>query len=57
MERADVILGHNVEYTGSMPRLPILALECSKGGHLERGGMPKGLEIWPFQGVNADEIA
>ncbi len=31
-----MILGHNVEYTGSMSRLPILVLECSKGGHLER---------------------
>ena len=37
MECVDVILGHNVEYTGSMLRLPILVLECSKGSHLERG--------------------
>ncbi len=35
MERADVILGHNVEYTGSMSRLPILVPECSKGRQLE----------------------
>ncbi len=37
MERVDVILGHNVQYTGSMSRLPILVLECSKEGHLEGG--------------------
>ncbi len=30
-----MILGHNVEYTGSVSRLSILVLECSKGGHLE----------------------
>ncbi len=38
VERVDVILGHNVEYTGSTSRLPILVLECSKGSHLEGGG-------------------
>ncbi len=32
-----MILGHNVEYMASMSRLPILVLECSKGGHQERG--------------------
>ncbi len=37
VEHVDMILGHNVEYTGSMSRLPILVLECSKGGHLEGG--------------------
>ncbi len=37
MERVDVILGHNVEYTGSMLRLPVMVLECSKGSHLEGG--------------------
>ncbi len=36
VERVDLILGNNVEYIGSMSRLPILALECSKGSHLER---------------------
>ncbi len=41
MEHVDVILGHNVEYTGSMSRLSILVLECSKGGHLEEGGHAK----------------
>ncbi len=46
MEHVDAILGHNVEYTGSMSRLPILVLECSKGGHLEGGGgMPSRTEI------------
>ncbi len=29
VEHIDVILGHNVEYTRSMSRLPILVLECS----------------------------
>ncbi len=37
VERVAVILGHNVQYTGSMLRLPILELECSKEGHLEGG--------------------
>ena len=32
-----MILGHNVEYMGSMSRLPTLVLEGSKGGHLEGG--------------------
>ncbi len=41
-----MILGHNVEYTGSMSRLPILVLECSNGDHLEGGGaMPNRREI------------
>ena len=34
VERVEVILGHNVVYTGLMSRLPILVLECSKGDHL-----------------------
>ncbi len=37
VERVDVILGHNVQYTGSMSRLPILVLECSKERQLEGG--------------------
>ncbi len=36
MEHIDVILGHHVEHRDSMSRLPILVVECSKGGHLER---------------------
>ncbi len=35
VERADVFLGHDVEYRGAKSRLPILVLERSKGGHLE----------------------
>ncbi len=38
MGRVAVILGHNVEYTGSMSRLLILVPECSKGSHPEGGG-------------------
>ena len=44
VERVSVILGHNVEYTGSTSRLPILVLECSNGGHLEWGPCQKGLK-------------
>ncbi len=38
-----MILGHNVECTAAMPRLPILMLECSKGSHLERRACLTGL--------------
>ena len=37
VERVDVRLGHIVECTGSMSRLPILVLQCSKGRQLEKG--------------------
>ncbi len=48
---------HNVQYTGSMLRLPILVLECSKGRQLQgAGGMPNRREIWLFEGLNMDEI-
>ncbi len=57
VEQVDVRLGHNIEYTGSMSRLPILVLECSKGGHLEGGGMPNRTEKWLFEGENVDEMA
>ncbi len=57
MEHVDVILGHNVEYTGSMSGLPTLVLKCSKGRHLEgRGRMPNRTEIWSFQRVKVDEM-
>ncbi len=56
MQRVDVILGHNVEYTGSMPRLPILVLECSKELPGE-GGTVRRIEIWLFEGVKFDEDA
>ncbi len=49
MERVDVILGHNVDYRGSMLRLPILVLKWSKGSHLEGGGgILNRIEIWHF---------
>ncbi len=51
-----MILGHNVEYTGSMSRLPILVLECSNGGHLEGEGMPNRTQMLLFEGVKVDEI-
>ncbi len=44
MEQVDVTLGHNVQYTGSMSRLPILVPECSKGSHLERRACQTGLK-------------
>ncbi len=41
-------LGHNVKYRGSMSILgPILELECSKGGQLERGDMLKRIQTRP----------
>ncbi len=41
VEHVDVILGHNVQYAGSISRLPILVLECSKEDHLEGAGHTK----------------
>ncbi len=41
---------------GSMSRLPILELECSKEGHLEGGSTPNRTETWLFEGVKVDEI-
>ncbi len=57
VERVDVILGHNVQYTGSVSRLPILALDYSKGRQLEgRGDMPNRTAIWLFQRAKVDEM-
>ncbi len=56
VKRVDVIFGHNVQYTGSMSRLPILVLECSKGSYLERGPHQTRTKQWLFVGVNADEM-
>ncbi len=53
VEHVGVILGHNVEFTGSTSRLPNLVLECSKGGHLEGGAMPNRTEKWLFEGEMA----
>ncbi len=55
VKHVDVILGHNVEHTGSMSRLPILVLECSKG-RLEGRAVPNRTEICLFEGVKVDEI-
>ncbi len=48
MACVDVILGHNVEYIGSMSGLPISVLECSKGGHLKRDGCRRGFNFGFF---------
>ena len=56
VERVDVILGHNVEYTGSMSRLPILELEGSKGSHLERGPCQTEEKFSFLQGRNVNEM-
>ncbi len=52
-----MILGHIVEYTGSMLRLPILELECSEEGHLDGGATPNRTQMWLFEGVKVDEIS
>ena len=54
MERIDVILGHKVEYRGSMSRLSMLVLKRRPCGD---GGMPNRMEIWHFEAVNVDGIA
>ncbi len=36
VEHIDMTLGLTIEYRGSMLRLPILVLQCTNGGHLER---------------------
>ncbi len=52
VEHVHVILGHNVEYTRSMSRLPSLVLECWKG-MLGVEGMPNRTEM---KGVKVDEM-
>ncbi len=49
MEHVDVILGHNIEFTGSMSRLPILAPECWNGRQLE-GACQAGLTFGLVEG-------
>ena len=55
VERVDVRLGRNVQYTGSMSRLPTLVLERSKGRQLE-GGHANRKRNLAFSGGNHDEI-
>ncbi len=43
-----MILGHHVEYRGSVSRLPVLVLEFSKGGHLKWGICHRGLNFGFF---------
>ena len=50
VERVVVILGHNVDYTGSMSRMSILVLEGSKGSHLEGGRHAKQNRNLAFSG-------
>ena len=45
MGHEDVILGHNVEYRGSVSVLPILLLQCSKGSQLKRVTEGRGLKF------------
>ncbi len=52
-----MILGHNVEYTGSMSRLPNLVLECSIGGHLEGGPCQTGLKSGFLRGKKWIKLA
>ncbi len=49
MERVDVRLRHNVDYTGSMSQLPILVLECTKGSYLETRACQMGLKFGFFR--------
>ncbi len=65
VERVDVILGHNVEYTGSMSRMPILVLQSSKGeeGHAKQDwnmafwGGKSGWNGLKFSQKNPDPLA
>ncbi len=50
MEHTDVIFGHNIEHRGSMSRLHILVLECSKERQLERGACQAGLKFGILRG-------
>ncbi len=49
-------LGHNVKYTGSMSRLPILVSECSRGIHLERRACQIGLNSAADSTVESDQV-
>ena len=53
VEHIDVLLGHNVEYTGEGCPFGARVLKRKLPGG---GGMPNRREIWLFQGVNMDEI-
>ena len=55
MEYVDVILGHNIEYTGQCQGCPFWC-QCSNRSHLE-GVMPNRTEFWLFEGGKVDEIA
>ncbi len=50
-----MILRRNVQYRGSLSRLPILVLECSNKTNW-RGRHTKQAENWLFQGADVDEI-
>ena len=50
MKRVDIILGHNVEYRDLMSRMPILVLESSKGGQLQRGACQRRLKFGNLTG-------
>ncbi len=56
VERVDVILGHNFEYTGSVSRLPHFGARMLKRKPPGEEGMPNRTEIWLFHEVTADEI-
>ncbi len=54
MKCVDAILGDNIEYKGSMLRLPILVLIMLKRKQTGEGGTLKRLDIWLFEGVKVD---
>ncbi len=55
VERVDVRLGHNVQYTGQCQGCPFWCQSAQKEATW-RGGTPNRTEIWLFQGVKVDEM-
>ncbi len=50
-----MILGHNVQYRGSMSRTSILVIECSKETTW-RGAMLNRIALCHFEGIKEHEI-
>ncbi len=51
-----MMIGHNVEYRGSVSRLTIVVLQCSKRDQLEGAARQRGRKFSFFRGENVDDM-